>query len=250
MSKNVGVSLGASMFMDWEQIDAALDKWVKEYFGEHVEGVGSRDENDFEFSLGGLTPDDYEKYVALFESYDNEKDYEPDEEESFGDYGTILPSEMVKRLMVDVLGDTGLRCYGTALATYNGVFFMEHDRSEQKEIDRIVEASEGQGWKVRPEADELVVRISHMAGEMEARKEIEPMEWGDLCAAIQDAIKEYYDNPSATNPFQVEDVAEQVLKARFGSKPDTVQPIEDVLNNANARCVRGKDVEVDYVIEP
>lgn len=244
------VTLGNSMFLAWEDIDVALDRWARGYFGEHAEGVGSRDEDDFEVSLGGLTPDDYEKYVALFEAYDKEKDYEPDDEGTFGDYGTILPSEMTKRLMVDILRESGLKSYGTALATYDGVFFMEHDRHEQKENERAVEVAEGSGWKVEPEVDELVVRMAHYSGAMEARKEIEPMEWDDLCGAIRDAIKEYYDNPSETNPFQADDIAEKVLRERFGAKPDTIKPLEDVLTNANRRVSSSKLGEADWELEP
>lgn len=142
MNKIMGVSLGNSMFMDWEDIDMALDRWAKEYFGVHVEAVGSRDENDFEVSLGGLLSEDYEKYVQLFEVYDKEKDYEPDGEYGFGDYGTILPDGMTKCLMLDVLGDNGLKSYGTALATYNGVFFMELDRFAERTLEGKMEEAQ------------------------------------------------------------------------------------------------------------
>ena len=58
------------------------------------------------------------------------------------------------------------------------------------EDGKVVQVGEpGAGFAVLPEVDELVVRMAHMAGEMEVRKEIEPMEWDDLCAAITDAIK-------------------------------------------------------------
>lgn len=129
-------SLGASAFVGWEDIDKALDRWAKEYFGEHVSSVGSRDENDFEISLGGLEPEDYEKYVRLFEVYDTVKDYEPDDEETFGDYGTVLPAEMTKRLMGEVLDGIGLVSFGTALATYDGVYFMERGRNQDREYLR------------------------------------------------------------------------------------------------------------------
>lgn len=247
MDKHIGVSLGNSMFMEWQQIDAAIDRWAKGYFGKYAEACGSRDEDAFEISLGGLGlhEEDYEKYVRIFEVFDDVKDYEPEDEECFENYGVVLPAEITKRLMTEVMGGNGLKTYGTALATYDGVFFMEHDRGEQKEIDRTVETTEGKGWKVEPEADELVVRMAHMAGELETRKEIEPMEWGDLCAAIQDAIKEYYDNSSDANPFHVEDVADKVLRERFGAKPLTT-----VLDDAKARGNQGKVQEFDFELEP
>ena len=114
------------------------------------------------------------------------------------------------------------------------------------EDGKVVQVGEpGAGFAVLPEVDELVVRMAHMAGEMEVRKEIEPMEWDDLCAAITDAIKEYYDNPSETNPFEIEDVADRVLRERFGAKP-----LEDVLKDAMARGSIGKVKENDWELEP
>lgn len=250
MNKNIGVGLGRSMFMAWEDIDAAVDKWAKGCFGEHASASGNRDETDFEIILGGglgLRPDDYEKYVRIFDVYDDVKDYEPDDEDTFLHYGALLPGEITKRLMVDVLRDNGLKSYGTALATYDGVFFMELDRNDQKERERAVEPGEGSGWKVEPEVDELVVRMAHYSGAMEARKEIEPMEWDDLCGAIRDAVKEYYDNPSETNPFVIEDIAEKVFRARFGSMKDDLSGVIAGAK-ASADMQHGGSREVDLEI--
>ena len=134
--------------------------------------------------------------------------------------------------------------FGTALATYDGVFFMENDRFGLDMNGKVVE--QGAGFVVEPEVDELVVQMAHMAGEMEARKEIEPMDWEELCEAIRDAIHEYYENPSETNPFQAEDVAERVLRARFGG----AKPLAEVLDNAKARGSAGKSAEVAWGLEP
>lgn len=77
--------------------------------------------------------------------------------------------------------------------------------------------------------DELVVRLAHYAGEMEAKKQIDPPEWDDLFSAIRDAMDRYYADPNETNPFHIEDVAEQVFTERFpageGSKrkPKSIQ---------------------------
>ena len=124
--KGSGVSLGQSMFVDWDTLGNAVNKWAKDYFGEHVEGDGNRDEDAFEMSLSGLKGSDYEEFVQLFELYDTEREYEPEYEFETGT--SIIPAVITRRLMPEVLKETGLVAYGTALATYNGVFFMERDR--------------------------------------------------------------------------------------------------------------------------
>lgn len=106
----------------------------------------------------------------------------------------------------------------------------------------------GAGWKVGSEVDELVVRLAHMAGELEARKEIAAPEWDDLCGAIRDAIQEYYENPSETNPFVVEDVAEKVFRERFARVPD-IEAIEKyfALVNLDTYGLSGRDfTQEDY----
>lgn len=145
MSKKMngsGVSLGQSMFVDWDVLDAAVNRWVKGYFGEHVKGQGSREEDVFEMSLSGLRGSDYEEYVQLFELYDTEREYEPEYEFETGTL--IIPSVITRRLMPEVLGKTGLVAYGTALATYNGVFFMERDREGRLErgLDATIAAAQ------------------------------------------------------------------------------------------------------------
>lgn len=74
--------------------------------------------------------------------------------------------------------------------------------------------------------DELVVRLAHYAGEMEAKGQIAAPEWDDLCAAIRDAIDEYYGHPNGTNPFVVEDIADKVFRERFPVREHSEPTIE------------------------
>lgn len=127
-TKGTSIPLGGAAFVSWERIDPVVNKWAKSYFGPHVNAEGHRDETDFEISLSGLRREDYEKYCRLFELYDTNKDYEPDDEASIEGYDVILPAEMAMRLMYEVMEQSGLSSFGSALATYDGVFFMEQRR--------------------------------------------------------------------------------------------------------------------------
>lgn len=122
------VPLGSSVFVSWENIDTALNNWAKEYFGSHASAEGGREENDFEINLKFLKVDDYENYVKLFEVYDKEKEYEPDDRDTLDVYDVLLTGDMAKRLFYEVFDEKVLISYGSALATYDGVFFMERER--------------------------------------------------------------------------------------------------------------------------
>lgn len=73
--------------------------------------------------------------------------------------------------------------------------------------------------------DELIVRMAHEAGYMEAEGKIELHSWEDLQIAIHDAIREYYENPSERNPFSIEDTLDKILSERFPSEPEPEKSI-------------------------
>lgn len=63
--------------------------------------------------------------------------------------------------------------------------------------------------------DELIVRMAHEAGWLEAEGKIKVGAWEDLQIAIRDAINKYYDNSSEKNPFVIEDILDSILLERF-----------------------------------
>lgn len=65
--------------------------------------------------------------------------------------------------------------------------------------------------------DELVVRMAHEAGWMEAEGKIELHSWEDLRAAIYEAICNYRKEHNERNPFSIEETIENILIGRFPS---------------------------------
>lgn len=163
MSKNVCVSLGNSMFMAWEDLDVVLDRWAKGYFGEHVEAVGSRDETSFEVEFTGFLHSDFEKYAVIFEKYDVERDFEPEDEFAVGHQAAIWPADVSRRLMLEVLSEHGMSFIGTAVAVYDGVFFMEKDVFKEKEAAL---SEELQGT-----VEEIIVGARDRTGDSQAIKQ-------------------------------------------------------------------------------
>ena len=67
--------------------------------------------------------------------------------------------------------------------------------------------------------DEIMVILAHMAGELEAKGQVAPMEWDDLVVAIHNLTNAYLNDPSESiNPFCLEDAAERYFTAQFGTK--------------------------------
>lgn len=90
--------------------------------------------------------------------------------------------------------------------------------------------------------DELVVRLAHEAGWLEAEGKIEIHSWEDLQTAIRDAITEYYDHPSEKNPFTIEETIEKILLEQYPSDPATAKNTEvtkpsllDRIRNSDAK---------------
>lgn len=81
--------------------------------------------------------------------------------------------------------------------------------------------------------DELVARLAHYAGELVAMGQIKAPDWDDLCNAIQTAINSYYDYTGDAPPSSIEQVADEVFKARFqpqgwhGRRPQLSFPLPD-----------------------
>lgn len=119
-------SLGKSIFVKWDNLDAAINIWAREYFGSHVRANGSRDEDSFGIELTGLKADDFEAFAKLYEEFDKDGFYEPESEFQLdSNYPCALPSIVSLGVMPRVFAGEGLITYGTAVATYDGVFFTE-----------------------------------------------------------------------------------------------------------------------------
>lgn len=119
-------SLGKSIFVKWDNLDAAINNWAREYFGSHVRANGSRDEDSFGIELTGLKADDFEAFAKLYEEFDKDGFYEPESEFQLdSNYPCALPSIVSLGVMPRVFAGEGLITYGTAVATYDGVFFTE-----------------------------------------------------------------------------------------------------------------------------
>lgn len=102
------------------------------------------------------------------------------------------------------------------------IVFTKHTSPELaasiKELNLVVKKLDAASdAKLLPQylPDELVVRLAHYAGEMEAKNQIAPPEWDDLCSAIRKTMDRYYADPNETNPFHIEDIAEQVFLEHF-----------------------------------
>ena len=125
-SPDACASLGKSVYVKWDRLDLAVNNWAREYFGSHVSANGSRDEDSFGIELTGLKADDFEAFSKLYEEFDKDDFYEPESEFQLdSNYPCALPSIVSLGVMPRVFDGEGLITYGTAVATYDGVFFTE-----------------------------------------------------------------------------------------------------------------------------
>lgn len=125
-SPDACASLGKSIYVKWDRLDFAVNNWAREYFGSHVSANGSRDEDSFGIELTGLKADDFEAFAKLYEEFDKDDFYEPESEFQLdSNYPCALPSIVSLGVMPQVFAGEGLLTYGTAVATYDGVFFSE-----------------------------------------------------------------------------------------------------------------------------
>lgn len=133
-------SLGSSIYVKWDDLDAAVNNWAHAYFGNHVYANGSRDEDTFGIELTGLKADDFEAFAKLYEAYDKDHDYEPkDEFELDSNYPCTLPSVIALGVMPRVFSGEGLITYGGAVAIYDGVLFTERSKDNPDRPDRMIE---------------------------------------------------------------------------------------------------------------
>ena len=88
------------------------------------------------------------------------------------------------------------------------------------EADRQLEANRDSKEDL---PDELIVRLAHEAGWMEAEGKIEVHSWEEIQTAIRDAIKEHSETLTSWNPFDIEDTIEKILLERFPSEPEPAQ---------------------------
>jgi len=66
--------------------------------------------------------------------------------------------------------------------------------------------------------DELIVQLAHLAGMLEAKGVLEPMEWNALTASIENIINNYYNDSSENHIVSsIEELAEQHFVQQFGS---------------------------------
>ena len=125
-SPDACASLGKSIYVKWDRLDFAVNNWAREYFGSHVFAIGSRDEDSFGIDLLGLKADDFKAFNKLYEEYDKEQDYNPEFDfEHDSTLVSTLPSVVSLGVMPQVFAGEGLLTYGTAVETYDGVFFSE-----------------------------------------------------------------------------------------------------------------------------
>ena len=133
-------SLGKSIYVKWDRLDFAVNNWACEYFGRHVRANGSRDEDSFGIELTGLKADDFEAFAKLYKEFDKDGFYEPESEfELDSNYPCTLPSIVSLGVMPRVFAGEGLITYGTAVATYDGVFFTERSKDNPDMPDRMIE---------------------------------------------------------------------------------------------------------------
>lgn len=118
--------LGQSTFVTWHELDTLFHKWAQAYFGEHVHGGANRDETDCEIALAGLQESDRDKFAKLFELYDTDKDFDPEEEFYTDLQGATLPDCVAAGVVGDILRGTEFGKVGHLEATYDGVFVMEN----------------------------------------------------------------------------------------------------------------------------
>lgn len=121
-----------------------------------------------------------------------------------------------------VIAQVALSKHGDVIVSYNDNLARKDEAAQESIQDAIRQLKEYYQEQKRTapavernQPDELVVRLAHYAGEMEAKGRISPPEWDDLCSAIQTAMDLYYNNPSETNPFHIEDIAEKVFLEKF-----------------------------------
>lgn len=125
-SPDACASLGKSVYVKWDRLDFAVNNWAREYFGSYVRANGSRDEDSFGIELTGLKADDFEAFAKLYKEFDKDGFYEPESEFQLdSNYPCTLPSIVSLGVMPRVFAGEGLITYGTAVATYDGVFFTE-----------------------------------------------------------------------------------------------------------------------------
>lgn len=94
-----------------------------------------------------------------------------------------------------------------------------------------------------PEPDEIIMRLSHLAGMLESRGEIASSEWDDLTRAIKDAENAYYNDVRFTTASSIEEVAERIFKERFPVSPDKTAGI------LNTSIKKAEQILVDNGIE-
>lgn len=94
-----------------------------------------------------------------------------------------------------------------------------------------------------PEPDEIIMRLSHLAGMLESRGEIASSEWDDLTRAIKDAENAYYNDVRFTTASSIEEVAERIFKERF---PVSLDKTAGILNTS---IKKAEQILVDNGIE-
>ena len=107
------------------------------------------------------------------------------------------------------------------------------------------------------EPEEMLIRLAHMAGGMEARGEIELEEWELLEECISDAIKFYYDGCEYMNqritPERAKelenkcytDVAEALMLDRFGIPRKEVLEVEELVTIRGRLTVAGTKEDLE-----
>ena len=137
---DVCASLGKSIYVKWDRLDFAVNNWARKYFGSHVRASGSREEDSFGIELTGLKADDFEAFAKLYKEFDKDGFYEPESEFDLdSNYPCTLPSIVSLGVMPRVFTGEGLITYGTAVATYDGVFFTERSKDNPDMPDRMIE---------------------------------------------------------------------------------------------------------------
>ena len=105
-------------------------------------------------------------------------------------------------------------------------FANSHNPEDSKPPGHHTDISEPDAQFTASYPDELVVRLAHLAGLMEARGQIELHDWDSLCQAIQQIITAYdQDRFENFNPTCIEDAAERWFTSQFGTD-NNKEPLE------------------------
>lgn len=106
-----------SIYLDWHELDALVQKWATNYFGRHIKSDAERDDTDWEILLANQRPEDKELFFRLFEG---QEDFSA-EEEWQEDAALLIPTVVSNRIASSFLE---MASVDKTMACYQGVLFL------------------------------------------------------------------------------------------------------------------------------